>query len=1645
MKKAFNFRTLLACALILVMCLTAFVACDKDKDQEQPYDANGINMAVRALKANVRGSSVNADFTLDNHQMFAGVSYPVSWAITANDGEASDVTLTVDGDKTTVHVNGKTKKDVAFSLTATVSDAKGLTATAEFKYSIPAYKLLTHAEYIATKAGEAVTVQGIVSHYGSKSNGAQYNNLFMYDQDGGYYIYTIANSVDPANIQGLHLGAKVEVTGKKDIYNGTHEVKDATIKVIDSSTQAVFEDITDVFKSATTISDAALAAYEYKLVTIKNVEIGDIDDSEKHNYYFFKSGSLETYIRLSTSECMLNAEQQAAFKTAFAADKGKLATVKGCVVLYNGQLYLNPVDTTPYTIVNTEGLSAQEQVNFAVGNTFVQSTVSGNGSSITLPTVDSIFNDVKITWSVDKTDLCAIADGKATFTFLTDNTVKLTATFTHSTDASATATKDFTITLKGAELITIAELYDKAVGDTAYYVEGYVVAVDKASDGKCSFVLQDGTASIFSYNKLDVKLGDHVKVLAKRSSDSYGFPQLGSISYEKLADGTFEPAVNEMAITDVKVTKEDAPADLYTKKYWKITGSTLVKGSHGYQGNYNGNQVLSLKLNEDLETVAKSLEGKNVVIYGYSRGINTAVKYFTVQVTKIEEAQMTDAEKVASVKASLSDLEVKKDFDLPTSEIATISWSKVSGDGATLEGNHVTITRTDVDQTVVFRAEISCGTESDTKDITVTIKANEVVDPNTVIVTAESLGIVGKTYGDSAAEGVVINGVTFKFEELCENGKGIQTRAISKSSNNKGSKLWNATACARPIKEIVIKLFNGQAGFSNNNTHSIKFGNTVNGADYTATLSTVKDQLEYTITPDAETYTYFTFEHNASYTYSAYFESITIVYADEVVKTDAEKVAEAKAALDLETKTTGVSFTLPTTGINGTTITWTSNNEAVIAINGENAVVTAPAAETVVTLTATIKLNEATATKTFDVTVTVTIPEFNVTINQPENGGTLAVTINDEAFTGGKVQQGKTLVIVPTAVDANHELVAILVNGTKLDAVEGVYSVTVNDAEVTITATFREIKYATVTVDEAIQNGTVAVTVNGEALDTTKQYRDGTVLTITATPANADYKLGQVKVNDEVVNGTYTIKETDTALTITATFVEKYPAMSIADFKSSETASNAAATLTGVVTSLDRKAAYVQDYDGNAIYVFFGNNNVPASLAVNKVYSFRGTKGNFGGVTQLASPTVVGEGTEPESEITAKVLDEEAYKSLTLANTSELVTIKGVVFTNNKWMLGATEISKYTGNAKDSASLNARVALLKEGVSFDLVNVHVSANNNKVQLTVDAAECIVIDWVPVATVDLKEIGVNGTAKITVTANPAVTTDVKATFVTENDQIATVDANGVVTGVAVGTVGINVTANGHTVKVGITVVAVAQEFTVNYTKTVDGANGSIASVMAGETAVEPGTKVVKGTKVTVTVAPAEGYQLASYTLNGGEAVAAKGQTSFDITVTDNVTIAVTFEVKPAEPQLVATFTFATSSDTTQHIDGSAASKYTDTQGTYTLTIETVTNFYTKANDKTGIGALKLGTGKKTGSFSVTGIQDDVKYVVFYVAGYKAKTTTVTIDGTNYAINTLSDNGEYTAIKVAVSDTKTISFASGTSGDKRCLISKIEFMA
>ncbi len=129
-------------------------------------------------------------------------------------------------------------------------------------------------------------------------------------------------------------------------------------------------------------------------------------------------------------------------------------------------------------------------------------------------------------------------------------------------------------------------------------------------------------------------------------------------------------------------------------------------------------------------------------------------------------------------------------------------------------------------------------------------------------------------------------------------------------------------------------------------------------------------------------------------------------------------------------------------------------------------------------------------------------------------------------------------------------------------------------------------------------------------------------------------------------------------------------------------------------------------------------------------------------------------------------------------------------------------------------------------------------------------------------------------------------------------------------------------------------------------------------------------------------------------------------------------------------------------TASHSDGSSATSYTETVGDYTLTLTDGTSFYTGACDATGNSAIKMGTSGKVGSFSMTA-PDDVIKVIFNVAGYKAKTVTVDVNGTSHAITTASDNGEYTAIEVDTTSTKDITFATTSTG-YRCMIDSITYV-
>lgn len=1219
MKKAFNFRAVLVCVLVLVMCLTAFVACDKKEDQ---YDMSSLENAKSYLKSIYKElgptTPSNFDLVVKVPGAKAGVFHDIEWTVTVlTEGEETSITVVPGTDKVTIQVPEKASQDINYTLTATIKDGDH-NVKLEYNLTVPKWRELTWAEYMSKKTNEAVIVKGKVTSISSKSTGDKYNCMYIYDNDGGYYIYSLTE--DPlTTYPNLAIGMTVQVTGTKDIYNGTHEVKNATFTVINDSTTIEFADITDIFAAAADMKDENLTKKAYMPVEIKNVIIGDIDTAS--SYYYFSIGATKSYLRVSSSDNMLSDEETKAFKDGFAKLNGKYATVKGMATVYNGAFYIQVITTDAAVEQEAPERDPAGQIADVKGRLAIDTAISGSGRTFTLPTQDTVYTDVKIAWAASS-EIAKIENGKVTYTFAEDGTVKLTATLTHATDTTVSDTKEFTVTLSLGTEITIADLYKAKKGDTVYIVTGYVVAAGGDHNTAGSFVIADATGSIFSYNKAKVEVGDYVQVIGTRD-EQYSLAQLATISVKQLTGGAFvEATPEEISVADVKVDG----STLYTGQFYKIVGGTLkvvVDGSKTYINLMNGETRMVSLYGDVLVDTMKALDGKEVVVYGYSRGVNTNQKYWQLQVTRIE--------------------------------------------------------------------------------------------------------------------------------------------------------------------------------------------------------------------------------------------------TNEPVKSDAEKVAEAKEALTLDVTSTGVSFKLPLVGENGATISWTSSNTDVIAINGEDAVVTAPAADTLVKLTATIKIGEAQDTKEFDVTITATIPEFDVTITQPAAGGTVEVKNGADVIATGKFQQGTVLTITATPQDAQHELVAIKVNGKAIEAVDGVYSVNVTEA-VEITAEFKEIKNVTVTI-AAVENGKVEVKKGADAVENNAVLRDGDVLTITAT-ANAGYKVSAIKVNGEAIKGnTYTITgaEADGKVAITVETVEYTQADIVNDaWALEENTPLGTFTLTGVIKSIDTP------YDS-------GFGNLTVSIIVD-------------GLTEKPMICFRMKGTGAESLM-----------------VNDTITVTGT-------------IKNYNGK-----------------VEFD-------------------SGCTFKDRVV------------GTSTVSVDANSS-----KNATVTLEDGM---------------------------------------------------------------------TSGLNGATFTFTVSVSDGHELVSVKVNGVEVNAVEN--IYTGTINGNTIVSVeTKEVGAADPVVVATFEFPTSGKT-GHQDGSPATSYTDTNNSYTLSITDGSNFYTKANDAKGNGCLKLGTGKKTGSFTLTA-PENVKFVVLYVAGYKANTASITINGTKYDVSTASNNGEYTAIKVAVPENKTIAFESGASGDKRCMINKIEFMA
>lgn len=521
-------KKLLILILALVMCLSVLTSCDQVKGwidgiiggEEPPVTNTQADSAITLIKDDLKDWNITAaDYQLNAYTHQGEVK--VEWSVNV---DAFYVRVTHDYENGIVYVdvNEEATTEVAYVLTAKVTDSEGNVREASFNLTLPKDRLTTYAEYAAAEAGTTVKVQGVVTGIIRKTDGWSSNSIYFQDADGGYYAYNVAD----ADVANLAAGMTVKVVGKKDLYNGTYEIIECSVDVVDSTTApATAVDYTEIYKNAPALDDASLVGKQSLLVTLKGVEI--TTQNASNGYLNFTLNGVESYLRISSSNNCVSKDVTEAIKAAHADHFGWKADVTGLVSVYNGKFYLIPatgvdafsnfveVEKTPAQKVESEKTTLSIETGYSVDGEY------------TLPVAGTNYTDVVITWASNNENVVVGANGVITVTVPDTKTeVVLTATLTCG---EATATKEITITLnKTITSIADANALGAAQAHNTYTADKYLVAgvvTEIASDKYGNMYISDGTNKFYIYGLYDAAgnrydamtvkpvVGDYVVVL----------------------------------------------------------------------------------------------------------------------------------------------------------------------------------------------------------------------------------------------------------------------------------------------------------------------------------------------------------------------------------------------------------------------------------------------------------------------------------------------------------------------------------------------------------------------------------------------------------------------------------------------------------------------------------------------------------------------------------------------------------------------------------------------------------------------------------------------------------------------------------------------------------------------------------------------------------------------------------------------------------------------------------------------------------------------------------------------------------------------------------------------------------------------------
>ena len=391
MKKSFR---LIASLFMLLVVAIALTACSNKKyeqamtnvsllldttwDQNERLDDNNNSL----------GSFVNSDFTvpyeINVDGEIIGVSYEISGtgaAVVKNDSAKTvtiDVTQTGEAQKFTLTVTIEKVDPRSWEFNVDALDLSMEKTQAE----IDAMNPMTYEEYAAAESGDAIVIQGYITHPHDYSSSYAQGSVWLQDDNGGYYVYRVKVNSQREWDTYFKEGNKIAIKGKKSPFNGWDEVgsgstyyyiKDAEPKKYD------FEDVTSLWGGLKPNSKEAQAVQNKKVTVTAKVASIDEYNSEEMKVGLTVNG--QTGYGAFFKDSYLGALPENYLSDL---EVGYTIKIEGIVSISRDGAQICPIATECYTITS-KVVTDQDRIDAAIAAVSRQEVVEENYSTLNAP------------------------------------------------------------------------------------------------------------------------------------------------------------------------------------------------------------------------------------------------------------------------------------------------------------------------------------------------------------------------------------------------------------------------------------------------------------------------------------------------------------------------------------------------------------------------------------------------------------------------------------------------------------------------------------------------------------------------------------------------------------------------------------------------------------------------------------------------------------------------------------------------------------------------------------------------------------------------------------------------------------------------------------------------------------------------------------------------------------------------------------------------------------------------------------------------------------------------------------------------------------------------------------------------------------